>query len=255
MYDINDLKALLLEAGKRAMKHFRNVTPSWKTNNTYVTAADIEVQVFLKTELERRFPDDGMIGEENGLSQEPRAGNRYWIIDPIDGTASFARGFPTWGIAVGLLTPDDALGGFFYMPTTGDLFYTTQDGGVWRNDEQVALPTPDMSSSEALLLAWPKWHTRYTVKPEFTGKIRSLGSTLAHLCYAATGSADAAFINRCPIWDLAAGLAMLFRNGGVLEYVDGTPVTLDALLRQRGASQDMFAGHPDAVASYRKLIT
>ena len=237
------------------MTHFRNVKPSWKANKTYVTDADLEVQAFLKTELGRRFPDDGMIGEENDLSQEPCSGDRYWIIDPIDGTASFARGFPTWGIAVGLFTPAEAQAGLFYMPTTGDLYYSTPEGGVWRNDEQIALPVPEPHSPEALLLAWPKWQKRYTMGPGYAGKIRSLGSTIAHICYAATGSADAAFINRCAIWDLAAGLAMLLRNGGVLEYVDGTAVTLNELIRERRASQDMFAGHPEAVKFYRELFS
>lgn len=245
----------MLDAGNRAMKHFRNVKPSWKANNTYVTEADLEVQAFLKAELGRRFPDDGMIGEEDNLSLEPFSGDRYWIIDPIDGTASFVRGFPTWGIAVGLFTPQEALAGFFYMPTTGDLYSTSSDGGVWRNDEQLALPVPDPHSPEALLLAWPKWHKRYALDSRYAGKIRSLGSTISHICYAATGGADAAFINRCSVWDLAAGLAMLLRNGGVLEYVDGTPVTLDELIRERRASQDMFAGHPEAVEYYRNVFS
>ncbi len=255
MYDIELIKELLTTAGERSMTYFGKVTPTLKENQTYVTEADIDVQEYLKTELGRRFPDDGMIGEENNLSQEPRSGDRYWIIDPIDGTASFARGFPIWGIAVGLFSRTQALGGFFYLPTTRDFFHTKPDGTVWRNEQRVELAAPDPLSREAVLLAWPKWQRSYTISREYSGRIRSLGSTIAHLCYVAAGNADAAFIETCPIWDLAAGLTMLLNNQGVLEYLDGTPVAIEELVRNRKTSQHMLAGHPEAVQHYRQLLS
>lgn len=241
-------------AGERAMKHFRKVKPTWKDNRTYVTDADLEVQEYLKEELERRFPEDGMIAEENNLSKTPRSGDRYWIIDPIDGTASFARGFPLWGIALGLLGRSEAIGGFFYMPATGDLYYTKPDGTVWRNDQMMLLKSPDPFSREAVLLTGPRLYRSYSIAPEYAGKIRSLGSTIAHLCYVATSSADAAFVSRVAIWDLAAGLAMLLHNNGVLEYFDGMAVSIEELIINRKASQAMLAGHTEAVRQYRKFL-
>jgi len=254
MYDITLIATFMKSAGERAMQYFRNVTPSWKANQTYVTEADVAVQAYLKEELERHFPDDGLIGEEHDLAKPPRAGDRYWIIDPIDGTASFVRGFPGWGIALGLFTSTQALGGFFYMPATGDFYATLPDGTVRRNDQIMPLHAPDLTSRETVLLTGARLHRAYTIAPEYQGKVRSLGSAIAHLCYVATGSADAAFMSRLAVWDLAAGLAMLKQNQGVLEYLDGTPVTVAELLRQRKSSQAMFAGHPDAVAYFRKLI-
>ncbi len=248
------LKTLLKTAGQRALVHFRHVTPSWKANHTYITQADIEVQTFLQEELERRFPDDGMIGEEDDLIKAPRQGDRYWVIDPIDGTASFVRGYPEWGIAVGLLTPTQALGGFFYLPCTDDLFYTLPDGSVWRNERRLTLDRPESDSREAVLLAGARFHQRFRVDPAYRGKIRSLGSTIAHICYVAGGSADAAFVERVFVWDLAAGLAMVLLNGGIAEYLDGTPVSLAELLETRKAAQEMLIGHPDAVAYYRERI-
>jgi myo-inositol-1(or 4)-monophosphatase len=254
MYDIELIQGLMSSAGERAMKHFRKVKPTWKDNRTYVTDADLDVQEYLKEELERRFPEDGMIAEENGLSKDPRSGDRYWIIDPIDGTASFARGFPLWGIAIGLFGRSEAIGGFFYMPTTGDLYYTKPDGTVWRNDQIIHLKSPDPFSREAVLLTWARFYRSYSIALGYTGKIRSLGSTVAHLCYVATGSADAAFVSRVAIWDLAAGLAMVLHNNGVLEYFDGTAVSIEELLINRKASQAMLVGHPEAVRQYRKFL-
>lgn len=183
MYDVKLLKELMTAAGERAMKYYRKVTPLWKANKTYVTEADLEVQDFLKAELERRFPEDGLIGEENDLSKEASPGGRYWIIDPVDGTASFARGVPMWGIAVGLFSRTEALGGFFYIPTTGDFYYSTPDGQVFRNDSMVSIGEPEPTSREAVMLTWPKWYTYYAMNSAYSGKVRSLGSTIAHLCY------------------------------------------------------------------------
>jgi fructose-1,6-bisphosphatase/inositol monophosphatase family enzyme len=253
--DAGDIISVLRAAGQRALTHFRHVTPTIKANRTYVTQADIEVQAFLREALERRFPDDGIIGEEDDLAKTPRHGDRYWVIDPIDGTASFVRGFPEWGIAVGLLTPRRAIGGFFYLPCTNDLFYARPDGSVWRNDDRLMLPRPEPESREAVLLAGARIHQRYHIDPAYGGKIRSLGSTIAHLCYVAGGSADAAFVPRVPIWDLAAGLAVVLLNGGVAEYLDGAPVALADLLQARQSDREMLVGHPDAVAWYRQWIT
>lgn len=255
MYDVNLMKELMNTAGERAMKHFHKVTPSWKENKTYVTDADLEVQDYLKSAFEQRFPDDGILAEERDLAKEPRSGDRFWIIDPIDGTASFAHGFPIWGIAVGLVTPAKPLGGFFYMPPTGDFYSTMLDGTVRHNDQAMSLRTPDPFGREAVLLSGARFHRRFSVSSAYRGKIRSLGSTVAHLCYVATGSADAAFIPEVSIWDLAAGWAMLLYNQGVLEYFDGTPVTVEELLATRKASQAMLAGHPETVRQYREFLS
>ncbi len=255
MYDVKLIKELMTSAGERAMKYYRKVTPTWKANKTYVTEADLEVQAFLKTELERRFPDDGLIGEENDLSKEASPGGRYWIIDPVDGTASFARGVPIWGIAVGLFSLSDAIGGFFHIPTTGDFYYSTPEGQVFRNDLPVSIGEPDPASREAVMLTWPKWYKYYAMSPAYPGKVRSLGSTIAHICYVATGSADVAFVQRCAVWDLAAGLALLLHNGGVLEFLDGTPVSIERIITDRESPEPMLAGRPDAVRQYRTWLS
>ncbi|GAK60649.1 inositol-phosphate phosphatase [Candidatus Vecturithrix granuli] len=254
MYDIHLMQELITSAGQLALTYFRKVTPTWKDNQTYVTDADIAVQEYLKKELEARFPDDGMIAEEQDLSRPPRSGNRYWVIDPIDGTASFARGFPLWGIAIGLVTPAEAIGGFFYLPPTNDFYYTMPDGTVRHNGQIVRIPRPDPFSREAVLLTGARFYRKYAVSQDYPGKIRSLGSTVAHLCYVAAGSADAAFIQRVSLWDLAAGLAMVHQNHGVLEYLDGSLFSLKELLVNHKAPQSMLAGHPDAVKQYRQWL-
>jgi len=98
MYDVERMKAILFEAGEIAKGYFTQVTPTLKKDKTYVTEADLKVQSYLRSELEKTFPEDGIMGEEEELRRKPSSGSRMWGIDPIDGTASFVLGLPFWGI-------------------------------------------------------------------------------------------------------------------------------------------------------------
>lgn len=254
MYDSHLIESILSSAGSVAMKYFGRVTPTWKENRTYVTEADLAVQDYLKTELESRFPDDGIVAEEKDLAKEPRVGNRRWIVDPIDGTASFVRGFPTWGIALGLLEGPNPVGGFFYMPVTGEYFATMPDGTLHKNGQAIRMKTPDLFSTETVLMADGHFYHQFSLQSEYTGKVRSLGSSVSHICYVATGSADAVLLLNVHIWDIAAGFAMLKANHGVMEYFDGRPVVLQDLILKTKAPDAILAGHPDTLAQFRAFI-
>ena len=95
-----------------------------------MTSADRAVEAFLREELGRRFPDFGIIGEEQGVTLG--SSDVSWVIDPIDGTKAFISGFPTWGILLGLQQGDRALAGLMYQPATGELFFGSAAGGVLR---------------------------------------------------------------------------------------------------------------------------
>ena len=255
MVDVRMIREMLEAAGGLAMHHFLKVTPSRKANRSYVTEADLAVQAYLKQALEVHFPDDGIIAEEENLRQDPSSGDRYWIIDPIDGTASFVAGLPVWGIGIGLVEQHRPVAGFFWMPTSREFYYTTPDGVVYRNDQPTGVKPPEALHSESLMLAHGRLHRRYTISPHFPGKVRGMGSAIAHLCYVATGSADVALIPRVFIWDLAAGMALLLNNGGALRYLNGEAVSLTGLFSGDPAPYPMLCGHPDMIAQFEPLIT
>lgn len=255
MYDVDLLKSIATSAGKVAMQYYLHVKPSWKENLTYVTDADIAVQDFLRKALDKYFPDDGLIGEENNLRKKPGAGNRYWILDPIDGTAAFTSGLPVWGIAMGLIENAHPVGGCFYMPATGDLFMTTPDGQVLRNGEPTRIKQPETLHRESVLLTISRFHHEFTLDKEYPGKVRCLGSAIAHLCYTATGSADAALAGPAGyIWDIAAALPMLSLNGGDWIYLNGDPIDINALLSGKPMNRPMLGGHPDTIAAFQKVL-
>ena len=256
MYDTALIEELLNTAGNIALQYFRKVEPSLKENKTYVTNADLEIQEYLRDELSKRFPDDGIIAEEQNLRIMPKGGDTYWIIDPIDGTASFVNGLPVWGIAIGLVREGNPHAGFFYMPATGDLFSSTAGGFVYRNHQVTRRQEPQSLHRESVLLTSSGLHKRYRISQSYTGKVRSLGSTIAHLCYVATGSADAALLGRAQVWDLAAGFALVTSNGGEFQYLwSGTRVSLLDVISGEPAREPMLAGHISTIEQYREVIS
>jgi fructose-1,6-bisphosphatase/inositol monophosphatase family enzyme len=252
---LDTITEIITRAGRIALDYFREVKPAWKANMTYVTEADLAVQAYLHRALGDTFPDDGVIAEENDLRKPPAPGNtRTWLVDPIDGTASFSTGLPVWGVALGLVEDGEPAAGFFYAPAVDDLIVTTDGGQVVRNGQPAAIREPAPLHRESSLFIASRLHRHYTVSRDYHGKLRNLGSSAAHLAYVATGSADCALIERVYAWDVASGYAQLRHNGGELRYLDGSPVHLTDLLDGSQMRQPMLGGHPATVAAFRELI-
>lgn len=91
-----------------------------------VTEADREAERAIRTVLQRRRPDDAVLGEEHGAG-EGRSGLR-WVIDPIDGTRAFVAGLPVWTTLIGLERGDRAIAGLVSQPVTGERFLAPGDG-------------------------------------------------------------------------------------------------------------------------------
>lgn len=254
MQDDEHLKSVIRQAGRLALQSFRKVTPSLKDNQTYVTQADLAVQQYLFQALEAQYPADGIIAEEEALRKQPASGDRYWIVDPIDGTSSFVSGLPVWGISVGLLEGDDVKVGFFYMPVLDELYHSTKQGHVFRNDDPTSLRPPADLQRETILLTTTNFHKTRRLSAHYPGHVKCFGSAAAHLCYAATGTVDAVFLEGVHVWDIAAGLAMLQHNGGTLRYVGGEAVVLSTWLSGEAIRRPMLGGHPEVVARLEPLL-
>ncbi|MBS0320538.1 MAG: inositol monophosphatase, partial [Proteobacteria bacterium] len=86
-----------------------------------VTAADKAVEALIVARLREAFPADNVLGEEGGFSQQGAPDAPLWAIDPIDGTANFARGLPLWCVSVGVIHGGRAVAGAIYNPVTDEL--------------------------------------------------------------------------------------------------------------------------------------
>jgi len=87
----------MLECRKMALSYFlKPLKVNTKKDNSPVTIADKKIEDYLRKEIGRAFPKDGILGEEKGFTR--KKADAYWVIDPIDGTRAFSRGLPSWGI-------------------------------------------------------------------------------------------------------------------------------------------------------------
>jgi myo-inositol-1(or 4)-monophosphatase len=113
--------AVAHEAGAVMRERYLNRAPdgfAFKGRHDFITAVDGEIERLVAARLEAAFPQDGMIGEE-GAS---RPGERLWIVDPIDGTANFARGIGHFCISIALLAGGRTVVGVIHDPMRGETF-------------------------------------------------------------------------------------------------------------------------------------
>ena len=99
---------------------------SMKGQQDYLTVTDGAVEQFVREQIARRFPGDGVLGEEAGGLVE---GPRLWIVDPIDGTANFARQIPHFCISLGLMVDGVMEAGAIYEPMHDELYIAQRGQG------------------------------------------------------------------------------------------------------------------------------
>jgi histidinol phosphatase-like enzyme (inositol monophosphatase family) len=140
--ELETTSRIVRAAGEMAMRYYRTgIAFEAKSDDSPVTLADRECERFIAGELERAFPDDGLLGEEG--AQKPSHSGRRWIIDPIDGTRDFVRGNPAWANLIGLEADGEVVAGFANMPALGELFVASRGGGAFVNGHRIAASAID----------------------------------------------------------------------------------------------------------------
>jgi histidinol-phosphatase len=205
-------------AGEITLRYFRRaLMPERKADGSFVTAADREAERFLRAEIARRFPDDAILGEEEG--EQAGASGRRWIIDPIDGTYSFVHGVPFYGVLVGLEVDDEPAVGVVNIPALGELIKAARGQGCYWNGELARVSKID-SMAEGLLLATDFGVcARYGFGPAAAalqarfGARRTWGDCYGHVLVA-TGRGECMLDPVMNVWDCAALLPIVEEAGG-----------------------------------------
>lgn len=205
-------------AGEITLRYFRrSFTTDRKADGSFVTIADREAERFLRTEITRSFPDDAILGEEEGA----RAGTsgRRWIIDPIDGTYSFVHGVPFYGVLIGIEVEDNPSVGVVNIPALGELIAAARGHGCFWNGERACVSTTSMLE-QSLLLATDFGTCRNygfgAAADELqrrAGARRTWGDCYGHVLVA-TGRADCMLDPVMNVWDCAPLLPIVEEAGG-----------------------------------------
>ncbi|MFQ3630511.1 inositol monophosphatase family protein [Roseiflexus sp.] len=253
MIDINieELCAWARESGDIALRLFNRARAQRKADNSPVTEADVAIERFLVERITARYPDHGIIGEEQTRCDITK--EYVWALDPIDGTASFVAGLPVWGISIGLLHRGIPYAGLFYMPLTDDCYWTIGGRAFLGNQPMCVDARSEQEWDSEDWLAIPSdAHRRLEI--DFIGKTRSLGSVAAALCYVARGSALGAVLTYATIWDLAGGMAILSAAGGVGITLAGQLLDPTTLIDGQALREPLLFGAPGVVDSLRCRI-
>jgi len=248
LIDINLLRDWLTEAGRIALTQFDERVVDIKSDSTPVTQIDRQVESFLLEKITRYYPGHGVLAEEG--SSQP--GNNFiWVIDPIDGTRAFASGLPVWGISVGVFYRGEPYAGAFYMPATREIYWGTKTRAFHNEHELIPQDIVDMDSPLAFIAVPSNAHRQYRIDYP---RLRSLGSTTAHLAYVAYGVATAAITRHIRLWDIAAVLPAFRISQTALVYLNGKTFNPKDLLNGECVSEPLIAAHSSIIDKVRACI-
>lgn len=249
-FDLDELRSWAHEGGAIARRYFNHAVARRKADSSLVSAADEEIEQLLVSRISARYPQHGILGEEQG--RQGGISEFLWALDPLDGTAAFLAGLPLWGVSIGLLRAGRPYLGVVYLPLLDDDYWAIEDGGAWLNGQPIHVRPPREWDSEDWLAAPSNLHRRYRI--DFRGKVRSTGSTAASLLYVARGSALAALVSRAAIWDLAGALAILNAAGGAAAYLSGAPFEPGAFSDGRPIREPTIFAEPSQLPAIRAMI-
>ena len=191
-----------------------------------VTEGDRAAEEAIRAEIERTFPDHGILGEEHGNVGLDR--ENVWVIDPIDGTRAFISGLPVWGTLIGLYSGGRAKMGLVDQPFTGERYfsdgkssYYTGPGGA----RQIKTRDCGDIANATLFSTSP-----HLFAGEDERKYRAVEKTVQLFrygcdCYAymlvASGNIDLVVENQLKPYDVGGIIPIIENAGGVITTWDG----------------------------------
>ena len=151
---VDTLNIVTRQSGAIARKYFgRQIEVTRKADLTPVTDADREVEIFLRSSLERHFPGHSILGEEFGETR--KEGPYRWVIDPIDGTKSFLLRTPLFGTLLALEENGVPVLGAIYLPVQDQLMVGAKEFGTFLNGEQCTVSSVSNLSEARLIITDP----------------------------------------------------------------------------------------------------
>jgi myo-inositol-1(or 4)-monophosphatase len=214
--------AVAREAGALALAAFRRRSQlpahTFKGHQDYLTETDGEVERLVRNRIAAAFPTDSFLGEETGGS----VGDALWVVDPIDGTANFARGNPHFCVSIAFVQDGRPELGVIYQPVTDELYAARRGGGATLNGRTIKV-SGMATMAQAIVEAG--WSTRrpldaYVALVERLfaagAQVQRAGSGALGLAYVADGRLDAYCELHINAWDALAGLLLVEEAGGAI---------------------------------------
>jgi myo-inositol-1(or 4)-monophosphatase len=192
-----------------------------------VTEMDSQAEDLVAYLLQEAFPTYGLLGEEGG--ERFVSDNPCWLVDPIDGTVNYARGYPLFAVSIGLAQGDDVTLGVVYNPILDELFAAEKGQGATLNGRPIRVSTTAGLDKSLLASGFPYgvWTSEADNTREWRRflkralSLRSDGCASLDLCHVAAGRLDGYWEWELGPWDMAAGALIVQEAGGQVTQVTG----------------------------------
>lgn len=232
------LLAAALAAAEAAAELIRkayrgNFSVDYKSDASPVTEVDVASERVIKAVLKQHFPDHGFFGEE--LGTERGDGEHLWLIDPIDGTKSFVRGYPMFSTQIALMRGGELVLGVSSAPAwnggAGELAWAERGHGAFLGGERLKvaattdLAKTTLSTGNLNRLARSAAWVRFGALVPRLHRLRGYGDFL-HYHLLAAGRIDAVVESDVNILDIAALSVIVNEAGGSFTDLEGQPLSL-----------------------------
>ena len=222
-------QAVAREAGAVARRRFldRSFTVGFKGRQDFLTEVDGETEALIAQRLLEIFPSDGFIGEES-KARPAGEGGAAWVVDPIDGTANFARGVPHFCVSIASVAAGKVEVGVIYDPVRDELFAGRRGGGARLNGALIRASGASSLANSAVEVGWnlragPDQYVALLRRVASTGASPSrTGSGALAIAYVAAGRLDGFVEHHIHAWDCLAGIMLVTEAGGyVSDFLSG----------------------------------
>ena len=221
--NLNELKDLAISAARQA-GGFLNQNKLEKKEVYQEEGRDIKLIIdqdtekLIRSSLEKtNIP---ILGEEYGgeMSNE-----RYWVIDPIDGTANYFRGLNECCVSIALMEGNEALIGVIYNFNNDQMYTAIKDHGAFLNNTKIYVSDVTLKSKASITTGFPASETiessmNFLENLKGWKKVRMFGSAALSCAYVASGKCDYYAEKGVYLWDIAAGICLVKEAGGSVEF-------------------------------------
>ena len=239
-----ELRVALAAAGRAAAEvaeRQANLTHATKDDGSIVTDADLAAAGMIRSDIGGAFPDDAILTEEDADETDRLGCSRCWLVDPIDGTQSYAHGSDNYDVLIGLALEGQVIAGVSWQPNTGMALAATAGGGAWIR------PTPEAEWTRLRLddnlPAHPVIATRFWLGapanlPHLKIVVNALGGSLRNPKLEAGIRSFLPGKNRI---DAAVGL---YVPGSLVQANEWDLAAVDIILREAGGAATDLHGRP-----------
>ena len=221
--NLNELKNLAVDAAMQAGE-FLNKSKLEKKEILEEEGRDIKLIIDQDTEKLIRSnlqaTDIPILGEEYGGDI---ADGKYWVIDPIDGTANYFRGLDECCVSIALMENDEALIGVIYNFNNNQMYTAIKDQGAFLNNMEISVSDIASRDKASITTGFPASESiessmNFLENLKGWKKVRMFGSAALSCAYVASGKCDYYAEKGVYLWDIAAGICLVKEAGGCADF-------------------------------------